>query len=111
MRITHDHFEGPVAAAAQRLAEELASPGRRALELLDATVNKLFDYRFRLDGLDVRLPPLRRAAAGLDHSLDVLAQDVGVDTKLGEHKRCSSAVGSLYLASCQAVAAIWPRAA
>ena len=77
VRITHDHFEGSVAAAAQRLAEELGLAGRRALELLDATVNKLSDHVLRLDGLDVRLPPLR-AAAGLDHALHVLTQDVGV---------------------------------
>ena len=78
VRITHDDLEGSVAAAAQRLAEELGLAGRRALELLDATVNKLSDDVLRLDGLDVRLPPLR-AAAGLDHALHVLAQDVGVD--------------------------------
>ena len=78
VRITHDHFERSVAAAAERLAEELGLAGRRALELLDAAVDELLYYLFRLDGLDVRLPPVR-AAAGLDHSLDVLAQDLGVD--------------------------------
>ena len=78
VRITHDHFERSVAAAAERLAEELGLAGRRALELLDASVNKLSDDVLRLDGLDVRLPPLR-AGAGLNYPLHVLAQDVGVD--------------------------------
>ena len=65
-------------AAAQRLPQELGFTGRRALELLDAAVDELLDDGLRLDGLDVRLPPAR-PAAGLYHSLDVLAQDVGVD--------------------------------
>mmetsp|Transcript_18595 Transcript_18595/g.48572 ORF Transcript_18595/g.48572 Transcript_18595/m.48572 type:complete len:256 (+) Transcript_18595:676-1443(+) len=78
VRITHDHFERPVAAAAQRLAEELGLAGRRALELLDAIVNKLSDHVLRLDGLDVRLPPVRAAAAFYD-SLHVLAQHVCID--------------------------------
>ena len=63
VRITHDDLEGSVAAAAQRLAEELGLARRRALELLDAAVDEFFNNSLRLDGLDVRLPPARAAAS------------------------------------------------